>query len=57
LGGGEVGFTPSTIYRWARESTVRTILGTSRVNVSWTIEDGTAPGTYRIRTSSNFTVS
>ncbi|KAJ7458594.1 Neutral/alkaline nonlysosomal ceramidase [Mycena latifolia] len=62
---------PSTIYRWARESTV---LGTSTVNVSWTIENDTAPGTYRIRyfgdskpligsispfigTSSNFTVA
>ncbi|KAJ6546078.1 Neutral/alkaline nonlysosomal ceramidase [Mycena vulgaris] len=62
---------PSTIYRWAREST---ILGTSRVNVSWTIEDDTLPGIFRITyfgdskplfgsispfmgTSSNFTVS
>ncbi|KAJ7110586.1 Neutral/alkaline nonlysosomal ceramidase [Mycena epipterygia] len=37
---------PSTIYRWTREST---LLGTSSVNVSWTIESDAAPGTYRIR--------
>ncbi|KAJ7074829.1 Neutral/alkaline nonlysosomal ceramidase [Mycena belliarum] len=37
---------PSTIYRWTREST---ILGTSTVNVSWTIESDAAHGTYRIR--------
>ncbi|KAF9525003.1 Neutral/alkaline nonlysosomal ceramidase [Crepidotus variabilis] len=36
---------PSTIYRWARLSTV---LGTSNVTVSWTIEQGTPAGTYRI---------
>ncbi|KAJ7591365.1 Neutral/alkaline nonlysosomal ceramidase [Mycena floridula] len=36
---------PSTIYRWVREST---ILGTSSVNASWTIEAGTAAGTYRL---------
>ncbi|KAL0572394.1 hypothetical protein V5O48_009572 [Marasmius crinis-equi] len=33
---------PSTIYRWNRESTV---LGTSSVNISWTIESGT-PGNW-----------
>ncbi|KAJ7626794.1 Neutral/alkaline nonlysosomal ceramidase [Roridomyces roridus] len=37
---------PSTLYRWTRESTV---LGTSTVNISWTIESDTAPGIYRIR--------
>ncbi|KAF9258342.1 Neutral/alkaline nonlysosomal ceramidase [Marasmius fiardii PR-910] len=37
---------PSTIYRWKREST---ILGTSSVNISWTIESGTPAGTYRLR--------
>ncbi|KAJ7496273.1 Neutral/alkaline nonlysosomal ceramidase [Mycena galericulata] len=37
---------PSTIYRWKREDT---ILGTSSVNISWTIESDTAPGIYRIR--------
>ncbi|KAL1682695.1 Neutral/alkaline nonlysosomal ceramidase [Schizophyllum commune] len=36
---------PSTRYEWVRTST---ILGTSSVNISWTIEDGTAAGTYRI---------
>ncbi|KAF9558125.1 ceramidase [Agrocybe pediades] len=36
---------PSTIYRWTRVSTV---LGTSNVNISWTIENGTPAGTYRI---------
>jgi neutral ceramidase len=36
---------PSTIYEWARVSTV---LGTSNVNISWTIESGTPAGTYRI---------
>jgi neutral ceramidase len=33
---------PSTIYQWTRTST---ILGTSSVNISWTVEAGT-PGTY-----------
>ncbi|THU89409.1 Neutral/alkaline nonlysosomal ceramidase [Dendrothele bispora CBS 962.96] len=37
---------PSTVYRWERTSTV---LGTSTVNISWTIEDGTPSGTYRLR--------
>ncbi|KAJ7499885.1 Neutral/alkaline nonlysosomal ceramidase [Mycena latifolia] len=37
---------PSTIYQWTR---VSTILGTSSVNVSWTIESGTPAGTYRLR--------
>ncbi|KAJ7766995.1 Neutral/alkaline nonlysosomal ceramidase [Mycena maculata] len=37
---------PSTIYRWTREST---ILGTSSVNVSWTIESDASPGVYRIK--------
>ncbi|KAJ7144716.1 ceramidase [Mycena crocata] len=37
---------PSTIYQWERQST---ILGTSTVNVSWTIENDTPPGTYRLR--------
>ncbi|TFK97318.1 Neutral/alkaline nonlysosomal ceramidase [Pterulicium gracile] len=36
---------PSTIYRWKREST---ILGTSSVNISWTIESGTPAGSYRL---------
>jgi len=36
---------PSTIYTWAR---VSTILGTSNVNISWTIESGTPAGTYRL---------
>jgi len=35
---------PSTIYNWSRTSKV---LGTSIVNTSWTIEDGTSAGTYR----------
>ncbi|KAK7471947.1 hypothetical protein VKT23_000053 [Stygiomarasmius scandens] len=37
---------PSTLYQWERTSTV---LGTSTVNITWTIEDGTPSGTYRIR--------
>lgn len=37
---------PSTIYSWKR---VNTLLGTSTVNISWTIETGTATGTYRMR--------
>ncbi|KAJ7165659.1 Neutral/alkaline nonlysosomal ceramidase [Mycena crocata] len=37
---------PSTIYQWTR---VSTILATSSVNVSWTIESGTPAGTYRLR--------
>jgi len=37
---------PSTIYSWIRASTV---LGTSTVNISWTIESNTPPGMYRIR--------
>ncbi|KAJ7775556.1 Neutral/alkaline nonlysosomal ceramidase [Mycena metata] len=37
---------PSTIYQWEREST---ILGTSAVNISWTIESDTPGGTYRLR--------
>ncbi|KAK7053720.1 Neutral/alkaline nonlysosomal ceramidase [Favolaschia claudopus] len=37
---------PSTLYKWNRTST---ILGTSTVNVSWTIESGTPAGTYRLR--------
>ncbi|KAF8155254.1 Neutral/alkaline nonlysosomal ceramidase [Mycena galopus ATCC 62051] len=37
---------PSTIYQWEREST---ILGTSSVNISWTIESNTQVGTYRLR--------
>ncbi|KAJ8074439.1 hypothetical protein PM082_015340 [Marasmius tenuissimus] len=37
---------PSTIFRWNRDSTV---LGTSSVNISWTIESGTPAGSYRIR--------
>jgi neutral ceramidase len=36
---------PSTIYAWAAAST---ILGTSNVNISWTIESGTPAGTYRL---------
>ncbi|KAF7324309.1 Neutral/alkaline nonlysosomal ceramidase [Mycena venus] len=37
---------PSTIYQWTR---VSTILGTSNVNISWTIEPNTPAGTYRLR--------
>ncbi|CAK5272171.1 unnamed protein product [Mycena citricolor] len=37
---------PTTIFRWTREST---ILATSTVNISWTIEDNTDSGVYRIR--------
>ncbi|KAJ7618532.1 Neutral/alkaline nonlysosomal ceramidase [Roridomyces roridus] len=37
---------PSTLYQWAVQST---ILGTSNVNISWTIESGTPAGTYRLR--------
>ncbi|KAJ6506372.1 Neutral/alkaline nonlysosomal ceramidase [Mycena vitilis] len=37
---------PSTIYQWTRAST---ILGTSNVNISWTIESGAPAGTYRLR--------
>ncbi|KAJ6473129.1 Neutral/alkaline nonlysosomal ceramidase [Mycena sanguinolenta] len=37
---------PSTTYQWTR---VSTILGTSSVNVNWTIEAGTPSGTYRLR--------
>ncbi|KAH7916139.1 Neutral/alkaline nonlysosomal ceramidase [Hygrophoropsis aurantiaca] len=36
---------PSTVYRWNRTSTV---LGTSTVDITWTIEEGTPAGTYRI---------
>ncbi|OBZ65816.1 Neutral ceramidase [Grifola frondosa] len=36
---------PSTIYQWTRTST---ILGTSTVNITWTIESGTPAGTYRL---------
>lgn len=36
---------PSTTFEWNRTST---ILGTSTVNVSWTVESGTPAGTYRI---------
>ncbi|KAE9406821.1 Neutral/alkaline nonlysosomal ceramidase, partial [Gymnopus androsaceus JB14] len=35
---------PSTTYSWVQTST---ILGTSQVNLTWTIEDGTPSGTYR----------
>jgi len=37
---------PSTTYNWVQTNT---ILGTSQVNLTWTIEDGTASGTYRFR--------
>ncbi|KAJ7775713.1 Neutral/alkaline nonlysosomal ceramidase [Mycena maculata] len=37
---------PSTLYQWTR---VSTILGTSSVNISWTIESGTPAGTYRLQ--------
>jgi neutral ceramidase len=37
---------PSTTYSWVQTST---ILGTSQVNITWTIEAGTPSGTYRIR--------
>ncbi|KAI0644858.1 Neutral/alkaline nonlysosomal ceramidase [Trametes meyenii] len=36
---------PSTTYQWARTST---ILGTSTVNITWVVEDGTPSGTYRL---------
>ncbi|KAF8181831.1 Neutral/alkaline nonlysosomal ceramidase [Pholiota molesta] len=36
---------PSTIFNWTR---VSTILGTSSVNISWTIESGTPAGSYRL---------
>ncbi|KAJ3559863.1 hypothetical protein NM688_g75 [Phlebia brevispora] len=36
---------PSTVFRWTRTST---ILGYSTVNITWTIEDGTPAGTYRL---------
>ncbi|OCH91072.1 Neutral/alkaline nonlysosomal ceramidase [Obba rivulosa] len=36
---------PSTVYQWTRTDT---IIGTSTVNISWTIEDETAAGTYRL---------
>ncbi|KAF9479377.1 ceramidase [Pholiota conissans] len=36
---------PSTIYSWTR---VSTILGTSSVTISWTIENGTPAGSYRL---------
>lgn len=36
---------PSTTYQWNRTSKA---LGTSTVNIRWTIEDGTPVGTYRI---------
>lgn len=36
---------PSTTYQWNRTSKV---LGTSTVDIRWTIEDGTPVGTYRI---------
>ncbi|KAF8829653.1 hypothetical protein HHX47_DHR3000992 [Lentinula edodes] len=37
---------PSTTYSWVQTST---ILGTSQVNITWSIENGTPAGTYRIR--------
>ncbi|KAG2015237.1 ceramidase [Coprinopsis cinerea AmutBmut pab1-1] len=37
---------PSTIYEWTRTNT---ILGMSTVTISWTIENGTPAGTYRLR--------
>jgi len=36
---------PSTTYRWNRTST---ILGTSTIDIQWTIEDGTPAGMYKI---------
>ncbi|KIL62472.1 hypothetical protein M378DRAFT_1053387 [Amanita muscaria Koide BX008] len=36
---------PSTVFRWTRTNTV---LATSTVEISWTIESGTPAGTYRI---------
>ncbi|TBU52258.1 Neutral/alkaline nonlysosomal ceramidase [Dichomitus squalens] len=36
---------PSTTYQWTRTDTV---LGTSTVNITWVIEDGTPAGTYRL---------
>ncbi|KAH0578233.1 hypothetical protein H2248_004012 [Termitomyces sp. 'cryptogamus'] len=36
---------PSTTYQWVR---VNTILGTSTVTITWTIESGTPFGTYRL---------
>ncbi|ETW74738.1 hypothetical protein HETIRDRAFT_391411 [Heterobasidion irregulare TC 32-1] len=37
---------PSTLYHWTRTNTV---LGTSSVNITWTIESATPSGTYRIQ--------
>jgi neutral ceramidase len=37
---------PSTIFTWSRTNI---LLGTSTVNISWTIESGTPAGTYRMR--------
>jgi len=37
---------PSTTFRWSRTNTVT---GTSTVVISWTIENGTPLGTYRLR--------
>ncbi|KAI5120168.1 hypothetical protein M0805_008435 [Coniferiporia weirii] len=37
---------PSTTYEWVRNDTV---LGTSTVTISWTIESGTSAGTYRLQ--------
>ncbi|EJD08259.1 Neutral/alkaline nonlysosomal ceramidase [Fomitiporia mediterranea MF3/22] len=37
---------PSTTYQWIRNDT---IIGTSTVTISWTIESGTPSGTYRLR--------
>ncbi|KAJ6578582.1 Neutral/alkaline nonlysosomal ceramidase [Mycena sp. CBHHK59/15] len=37
---------PSTLYQWTR---INSVLGTSSVNISWTIESGTPAGTYRLR--------
>ncbi|KAI0753569.1 Neutral/alkaline nonlysosomal ceramidase [Daedaleopsis nitida] len=36
---------PSTTYQWTRTST---IIGTSTVNITWIVEDGTPAGTYRL---------
>ncbi|EIN06637.1 Neutral/alkaline nonlysosomal ceramidase [Punctularia strigosozonata HHB-11173 SS5] len=36
---------PSTLYQWVRTDT---ILGTSTVNITWTIEEGTPAGSYRL---------
>ncbi|EJU01922.1 Neutral/alkaline nonlysosomal ceramidase [Dacryopinax primogenitus] len=37
---------PSTVFEWTRTSV---LLGTSEVKITWTVEDATPPGVYRLR--------